>query len=60
MDSGGKLARSCGVSSIPVVGLHKRQSLLIGPDGRVVKFYDDVDPAKHADEVLKDIKATKK
>lgn len=60
VDTDGKLAKSCGISSIPVVGLHKRQSLLIGPDGRVVKFYDDVDPAKHADEVLKDLQATKK
>lgn len=60
VDADGKLAKSCGISSIPVVGLHKRQSLLVGPDGRVVKFYDDVDPAKHADEVLKDIKAMKK
>lgn len=56
VDTDGKLAKACGVSSIPIVGLHKRQSVLVGPDGKVVKFYDSVEPAKHADEVLKDIK----
>lgn len=57
VDADGSLARSCGVSTIPIVGLHKRQSILIGPDGKVVKFYEDVDPAGHASEVLGDIKA---
>lgn len=56
VDTDGKLAKACGVASMPIIGLHKRQSVLVGPDGKVVKFYDDVEPAKHAEEVLKDIK----
>ena len=33
----------------------RRISYLVGPDGKVVKAYPDVDPAKHAGEVLADI-----
>ena len=35
-----------------VIGLNKRQSVLVGKDGKVVKFFEDVDPEKHAAEVL--------
>lgn len=33
----------------------KRISVLIGPDGAVVKRYDTVTPADHPDEVLADL-----
>ncbi len=33
----------------------KRISVLIGPDGRVVRRYDAVTPADHPDEVLADL-----
>ena len=33
----------------------KRISVLVGPDGRVVKRYDAVTPADHPDEVLTDL-----
>ena len=33
----------------------KRVSVLIGPDGRVVKTYPEPDAAAHADEVLNDL-----
>ncbi len=33
----------------------KRISVLIGPDGTVIKRYDAVTPADHPDEVLADL-----
>jgi peroxiredoxin len=41
---------------MPVIGFHKRQSILVGPDGKVVRFYESVTPEKHVAEVLEDIK----
>ena len=32
-----------------------RKTFIINPHGEIVKIYDDVDPAMHADEVLHDI-----
>jgi peroxiredoxin Q/BCP len=56
VDADGALAKALGVGTIPVVGLSRRQSVLIGPDGRVARFYDDVNPSRHAAEVIADIK----
>lgn len=56
VDSDGSLAKSFGVGTMPVVGFHKRQSVLVGPNGKVVHFYDSVSPEKHVDEVLADIR----
>ncbi len=55
VDKDGALAKALGVGSIPMLGLSYRKSLLIGPDSKVVKFYDDVDPGKHAQEVVDDL-----
>lgn len=38
----------------------KRISYLIDPAGKIAKVYPEVDPANHAVELLKDIKALKK
>lgn len=35
----------------------KRVSYLVGGDGRVLKAYPEVDPATHAQEVLRDYRA---
>lgn len=59
VDPDGAIGKSLGVDPIPVIGLHKRKSLLIGPDGKVLKFYADVNPAQHAQEVVADIKSFK-
>lgn len=56
-DADGKLAESYGVDRMPLVGYHKRQSVLIGADGKVVRVYKDVDPGTHTGEVLRDLKA---
>jgi peroxiredoxin Q/BCP len=55
VDKDGTIAKAYGVGKYPVLGLFKRQSVLIGKDGHVIKFYEDVDPEKHAEEVLKDL-----
>lgn len=54
-DTDGKLAESYGVGLMPVLGFHKRESALISPDGRLIRFYPDVDPGKHTAQVLKDL-----
>jgi peroxiredoxin Q/BCP len=59
VDEDGKFGKALGVGTMPVVGWSKRQSLLIGPDGKVIKIYDSVNPKEHAAEVLKDIQSTK-
>lgn len=59
IDSDGAIAESLGVETMPIIGFHKRQSVLIGPDGKMAKFYDSVDPDKTADEVMKDLKELK-
>ena len=51
-DKDGSVAKAFNVGTMPVIGLHKRQSILIAPDGKVARVYSDVDPAKHSAEVL--------
>jgi peroxiredoxin Q/BCP len=57
VDEDGALAKKLGVDTMPIIGLAKRQSLLIGPDGKLVKFYGEVDPTGHVEQVMSDIKA---
>jgi thioredoxin-dependent peroxiredoxin len=56
VDSSGEIRKAFSVGTIPVLGLAQRQSILVGPDGKVIHFYNNVDPAKHAQEVLEDLK----
>ena len=56
VDTDGSLAKALGVETMPVVGFAKRQSLVIGPDGKVIQFFESVDPITHTDEVLKALK----
>jgi thioredoxin-dependent peroxiredoxin len=51
-DEDGAFAKAFGIGSMPIFGWFKRQSVLLDADHKVVKFFDDVDPSKHADEVL--------
>ena len=55
VDPEGKLAAAFGVGSI--LGFYRRQSVLIGPDQKIVRFYDSVNPTHHSQEVLKDLRA---
>ena len=38
----------------------KRESFIIDPDGLIVKHYKNVDPDKHTDEVIKELKSLQK
>ena len=40
------------LAAIFLLGFAKRQSVLIGVDGRVARFFDEVDPATHSARVL--------
>lgn len=57
-DLDGKTAEAWGVlNNLGVMKLARRQSFLIGPDGKIAKHYTQVDPATHSKEVLADLKA---
>lgn len=56
VDEDGQVAKAMGIELYPVVGLHKRESILIDREGKIFKNYKDVSPEAHASEVLKDIK----
>jgi peroxiredoxin Q/BCP len=57
-DIDGKTAEAYGVlNNLGVMKLAKRQSFLIGPDGKIAKHYEKVDPTAHSKEVLADLKA---
>ena len=52
-DTDRTLARAVG-ASIPLLPVPKRVSYLIDADGTVLKAYPKVNPATHAEEVLRD------
>ncbi len=47
------IAKSYGVGSM--LGMSKRVTFLIGPDGKVKKVYESVSPKEHAAELLADL-----
>lgn len=49
-DEAGEIARAYGVPT--TFGMAKRTTFLVGPDGRVVHVWPDVDPAVDAERVL--------
>jgi len=51
-----ELAKAVGAARA-LVPFAKRISYLVGPDGRVLVTYPDVDPKTHAQEVLEDYRA---
>jgi len=56
-DEDGQTAKAYGVlKNYMLLKLASRQSFLINPEGKIVKHYADVDPDKHTDQVLADIK----
>lgn len=55
-DSDRELAKAVGASRA-LLPLPKRISYLVGPDGRILKAYPDVDPKTHAGEVVADYRA---
>lgn len=55
-------ARNYGVlkSYLGTMELARRETFLIDPDGRIVKYYPDVDPKGHSQTVLKDLQQLQK
>jgi peroxiredoxin Q/BCP len=59
VDPKGEMAKTYGVGFIKGTDLLERKSVLIGPDGHILKMYETVNPSEHAQEVLKDLSAIK-
>ena len=56
-DTDGAVAKRYGtLLNLGVIKFAKRISFIIDPEGRVAKVYPDVDPVRHAPEVLADLK----
>jgi peroxiredoxin Q/BCP len=57
-DAEGETAKAYGVhNSILGFKMAKRETFIIGPDGRIAKHYAKVDPKTHSTEVLGDLKS---
>ncbi|HSD11226.1 MAG TPA: peroxiredoxin [Candidatus Binatia bacterium] len=56
-DADHELATKVGAALISLQPVASRISYLVGPDGKVLKAYDRVDPATHAGEVERDLRA---
>lgn len=56
-DEDHKLAIATGAANWSWSMWASRISYLVGPDGKIIKAYDKVDPATHAPQVLRDVKA---
>jgi peroxiredoxin Q/BCP len=54
-DADRQVAMAWGAASSPTQEKANRVSVLIGPDGAVVKSYPSPDPATHAAQVLDDL-----
>ncbi len=57
VDTDGEIAKAFGVGSMLGMAMSHRDSILIGPDGKIRKIYRDVDPGQHADQIIADISA---
>ena len=53
LDPGDKIAKAYGADNgIPILGLDRRITYVIGEDGKILKVYPNVDPATHANEII--------
>ena len=56
LDPDRKIATSYGVANgIPILGLDKRVTYVVGEDGLILKVYPNVDPSVHANQILADL-----
>jgi len=55
-DHDATLATQVGAASARLQPVPRRVSYLVGPEGKVIKVYEDVDPASHAAEVARDLR----
>ena len=57
-DADGVVSAAYGVKTRMLgMTVAKRQTFLVGPDGRIAKHYVEVKPAEHAQQVLADLKS---
>jgi len=58
LDPDKRIAKAYGADNgIPILGLDKRITYVIGEDGRIVAAYPQVDPATHANQIIHDFGA---
>jgi thioredoxin-dependent peroxiredoxin len=58
LDPEKKIAQAYGADNgIPILGLDKRITYVIGEDGRIEAVYPQVDPGSHASQVIRDLGA---
>ncbi|HJU10921.1 MAG TPA: peroxiredoxin [Candidatus Binataceae bacterium] len=58
LDPDKKIAKAYGADNgIPILGLDKRITYVIGENGRIVAVYPRVDPATHANQIIHDLGA---
>ncbi len=55
VDSDGHISKAFGVAA--VLNYNDRSSFLVDPSGKIIKTYPNVDPSKHAEEIVADLKA---
>jgi thioredoxin-dependent peroxiredoxin len=60
LDPDKKIAKAYGADNgIPILGLDKRVTYVIGEDGRIAAVYPHVDPTTHANQIIHDLGANK-
>jgi peroxiredoxin Q/BCP len=60
LDPANKIAKAYGADNgIPILGLDRRITYVIGEDGHILKVYPSVDPASHARQIVSDLGADK-
>ncbi len=59
VDEDGKLGKLFGVGSM-FFGLSSRSSILIGANGKVLRFYESANPKTNAKDMLEDLRAAPK
>lgn len=60
LDPDKKIAKAYGADNgIPILGLNRRITYVIGEDGHILKVYPQVDPSKHAAQIIHDLGADK-
>jgi thioredoxin-dependent peroxiredoxin len=60
LDPDHKIAKAYGADNgIPILGLDRRVTYVIGDDGLILKVYPNVDPSSHAKQIIGDLGADK-
>jgi thioredoxin-dependent peroxiredoxin len=60
LDPDHKIAKAYGAANgIPILGLDRRITYVIGDDGHILKVYPNVDPSSHAKQIVGDLGANK-